>query len=75
MAVVVLNFLERAAIDECLLSLQAWSLFALISQHRDRTEFDAFNRAPGLALPLVDLDTVKTSVLERFQEEVLPVCA
>src|SRR5437879_1195453 len=68
MAVIVEYFLERAEIDDCLVALEAWTLFAFECPHGHGTELDALNSAPRFFVALENLNAIKAAVAERLQK-------
>ena len=70
MAVVIKDFLEGAFVDNCLILLDAWTVFAFVSTDCHRPELDALNGLPGILVQLQNFDAMETGVFESLQEPV-----
>src|SRR5439155_25739963 len=68
MIVVVEHFLEGPAINYCLVPLKTFALFSLKRLDSDGAKLDSLHGAPGVGIPLQNLNSVEPGVLERSQK-------
>src|SRR6516225_1217351 len=71
MSVVIEHFLERAAINHGLVSLEAVPLFSLERFDCYRTKLNPFNCSPRIDIAFENLNSIKASILKRDQKTFL----
>ena len=72
-AIVIEHLTKWAIVDDGLVALEAWALFAFPCLDGNRTELDTFNRLPGGVIAIEYFNTVESGIGKGLKESLFGV--